>query len=96
MKKILLFTVIVLIATSCLEVVNVDECVADTHIYGFWSGFWHGYIIIFNFFGNILFDDNITIYAIHNTGTGYNFGYLIGLGSLSSSVTIIGKKRRKL
>jgi len=44
---------------------------------GFWLGIWHGFILPFAFIAS-LFNDKITIYEVHNSGTWYNFGYLMG------------------
>ena len=45
---------------------------------GFLSGFWHGCIawivLVFSLFGA-----DANIYEVHNTGTGYNFGFLISV-----------------
>lgn len=44
---------------------------------GFWKGLWHGFIMLFTFIIS-LFNHNIQIYEVHNSGIGYNFGYLLG------------------
>jgi len=44
---------------------------------GFFTGIWHGFIIVFSFIGSIFTD--IRIYAFPNSGFWYDFGYLIGL-----------------
>jgi hypothetical protein len=44
---------------------------------GFWLGLWHGFILPFAFVVS-LFSDNVAIYEVHNTGTWYNFGFLMG------------------
>jgi hypothetical protein len=44
---------------------------------GFWSGLLHGFLIFFTFIGS-LFSDSYRIYAFPNTGSWYDFGYLIG------------------
>ena len=48
---------------------------------GFFSGIWHGFIIIFSLIGKV-FGADIGIYAEHNTGFFYWFGFIIGLGLL--------------
>ncbi len=47
---------------------------------GFFSGIWHGFIIIFSFIASIF--SEVRIYAFPNSGFWYDFGYLIGLFSL--------------
>ncbi|PIF33531.1 hypothetical protein CLU81_4147 [Flavobacterium sp. 9] len=47
---------------------------------GFFSGIWHGIIIVFSIIGK-LFGFNIGIYAEHNTGFTYWLGFIIGIGA---------------
>lgn len=47
---------------------------------GFFSGIWHGIIIVFSLVGK-LFGANIGIYAEHNTGFTYWLGFIIGIGA---------------
>lgn len=51
---------------------------------GFWSGLWHGLISFFTFIGS-LFNENVAMYDINNTGGWYDFGFLIGVGGISFS-----------
>lgn len=46
---------------------------------GFFSGLWHGFIIVFSLIGK-LFGADIGIYAEHNTGFTYWLGFIIGIG----------------
>lgn len=81
MKKLTLFaclTAIILIS-SCADPQSIEKCVSDDP-YGFLRGLWHGIIIIFSLIGSI-FSDDITIYAVHNTGFWYDLGFVIGTGS---------------
>ncbi|MCE2681533.1 MAG: hypothetical protein ACK49D_10165 [Flavobacteriia bacterium] len=48
---------------------------------GFFSGFWHGMILIFSLLGK-LFGFDIGIYALHNTGFTYWLGFILGIGAL--------------
>ncbi len=43
---------------------------------GFFHGLLHGFLILFSFIGSLFTD--YEMYAIPNSGTWYNFGYLIG------------------
>lgn len=47
---------------------------------GFFSGIWHGVIIVFSIIGKI-FGANIGIYAEHNTGFFYWIGFILGIGA---------------
>lgn len=44
---------------------------------GFFTGIFHGFIILFSFIGSIFTD--IRIYSFPNSGVMYDFGYLIGI-----------------
>jgi hypothetical protein len=48
------------------------------HQYGFFHGLLHGFILIFAVIGK-MFGGQHGIYAIHNTGFFYWFGFLLGL-----------------
>jgi hypothetical protein len=85
MKKSLLFIITVcLILAACADVSNVDACL-KAEPYGFWFGLWHGWISGISFIGS-LFSDDIAIYAVNNTGGWYDFGFVLGAGSLGASV----------
>ncbi|MGH8565046.1 MAG: hypothetical protein ACREXW_13550 [Gammaproteobacteria bacterium] len=43
---------------------------------GFFSGVFHGFLILFSFIGSLFTD--IRIYAFPNSGVWYDFGYLLG------------------
>jgi hypothetical protein len=63
---------------------SLSSCAPEGYEYkeaGFFTGIWHGLIIIFSIIGKI-FGADIGIYAEHNTGFFYWFGFIIGLGGL--------------
>jgi hypothetical protein len=65
--------VICIVVSSCApKGYSADEA-------GFFSGLWHGFIIIFSLLGK-LFGANVGIYAEHNTGFFYWLGFIIGIG----------------
>jgi len=43
---------------------------------GFFSGLWHGFIILFSLIGSIFTD--VRIYAFPNSGGWYDFGFFLG------------------
>ncbi len=45
---------------------------------GFWLGLWQGFIIPVTFIVS-LFNPNVGIYEIHNSGAWYDFGFLLGI-----------------
>lgn len=79
--KLTILIVILLILTGCADVVDYNVIELGAHVYGFWGGLWHGMIAGFSFIGS-LFSDDIAIYAVSNNGGWYNFGFVLGGGSL--------------
>lgn len=73
----MLVLLVAILTTSCADVAQVQFPNPDEHIYGFWGGTWHGMIMMPSFIGS-LFSDNIAIYAVHNNGAWYDFGYIGG------------------
>lgn len=72
---ILLFVILLTSFTSCAPS-GYESSAA-----GFFSGIWHGIIIVFSLIGK-LFGADIGIYAEHNTGFTYWLGFIIGIGGL--------------
>jgi hypothetical protein len=84
-KRSILFSLIliVLILTSCFP---QSEAIVDIEPAGFWLGLWHGAIVLLSFFVS-LFNDDVVIYAIKNTGHFYDLGFVLGLGAFGGSVS---------
>ncbi|NNE45815.1 MAG: hypothetical protein HKN37_04060 [Rhodothermales bacterium] len=83
MKKLLLFTVILLAVffmTGCAPGPNelAESANAMGELAGFWKGLWHGFISLFTFIVSLI-NDNVTIYEVHNDGALYNLGFLLGV-----------------
>jgi len=80
MLKIIAVVMLILLVVSCTAGVNQmeDKPDKDGKIAGFWRGLWNGFIILFSFIIS-LFNDNVTIYEVHNSGGWYNFGFLLGI-----------------
>lgn len=77
-QKILIFLVLI------LSLIYLSSCAPsgyESHSAGFFSGIWHGFIILFSLIGK-LFGADIGIYAEHNTGFFYWLGFIIGIGGL--------------
>ncbi len=68
----------VFLFSSCAATEPVQECLTGKE-YGFLYGLLHGFITPVSFIVS-LFDDNVAIYAINNTGGWYDFGFLLGSG----------------
>ncbi len=85
----------VLVLTSCLPGPNKLEKTPDEEgdTAGFFSGIWHGLLSPITFIISI-FTKNVRFYEVHNNGTWYNFGFVLGAG-LFLSGGILGKKKKK-
>ena len=70
--KIGLFLFLILSLTSCAPA-GVTE-----YEYGFFGGFWHGFILTFSLVGN-LFGMDIGLFAETNSGITYYVGFIIGV-----------------
>jgi len=88
-----------------LVIVMASGCAAGTERFsaeqpaGFWAGVWHGAISVVTLIVHI-FNDNVRIYEIDNTGGWYDFGFLLGVicvwgGGSHASCTQAKKKYRK-
>jgi len=85
-KVFIMLLVICCLFSSCADVQhNLNTCL-EGHTYGFWGGFWHGFIAPFAWVYS-LFNDDVAVYAVNNNGGWYTFGFLLGIGALTSSST---------
>lgn len=75
---IVLLTVVALTACAAGPNVVVNEPGPDGEVAGFWLGLWHGFISFFTFIIS-LFNDNVSVYEVHNNGGWYNFGFILGV-----------------
>ena len=84
-----------LVLSSCAPGPNSVEKTADPEgkTAGFWLGLWHGLISPITFIIS-LFNKNIDIYEVHNSGSWYNFGFVLGAG-LFLQGGILGSRRAK-
>lgn len=77
--------------SGCAHSPNVQACIPPTdHVYGFWGGAWHGFIMGFSFIGS-LFDDTIKVYAINNNGGWYDFGFVGGFFVILKGIRVFFK-----
>ena len=84
MKRVLAISFIlavVLLLASCAPGPNSLEKTpnGDGRVAGFWLGLWQGLIAPITFIISI-FTKNVRIYEIHNSGTWYNLGFVMGAG----------------
>ena len=90
---ILLLTALFLsfLLVSCADVEPINECLKGKE-YGFFYGLIHGFITPFSFIAS-LFDDEVAIYAVNNSGWWYDLGFLLGSGGWGFMAGNKSKKR---
>ena len=71
---------ILFLLTGCAPSVSVDQCI-ENDLFGFWGGLWHGIIAPISFVLSLFMDD-VAMYAVNNTGSWYDFGFVLGAGIL--------------
>jgi hypothetical protein len=71
---------LILILTGCADSVSLSEAIEMQPV-GFWHGLWHGAIVPFSWFIS-LFSEDVAIYAIYNNDGWYNFGFVLGVGTI--------------
>jgi len=73
--KFVLLMILVLLMASCSA--GNDRFIAE-HPAGFWFGLWHGMISFISLIVR-LFNENVAVYELDNTGGWYDFGFLLGV-----------------
>lgn len=76
-----------LLITGCANNVQY-ELNSGINTVGFWHGLWHGSILSFSWICSLL-NNNIAIYAVYNNGGGYDFGFVLGATSITSTFMYI-------
>jgi len=79
---LIMLVVALIFMAGCAAAPNsmVDTPDEEGTVAGFWTGIWHGIIAPIAFIIS-LFNENVGMYAIHNNGGWYNFGFLFGLSA---------------
>ena len=86
--------ILIFILSSCAAGPNKLEKTPDEKgkVAGFFKGFWHGLISPITFIISI-FSKTVRFYEVHNNGSWYNFGFVLGAG-LFLSGGILGKRKK--
>jgi hypothetical protein len=74
----------VFLLASCAAGPN-DVAQTSTPAAGFWLGLWHGLISPITFLIS-LFNNQVSIYEVHNNGNWYDFGFMLGVSTIFSGV----------
>lgn len=78
MKKVISSVIVVLLSAPVMAQAFVEQWkYTDYNPARFGDGFWHGLLAPWSFIAR-LFIHNIGMYALHNTGGPYDFGFLMG------------------
>jgi len=96
MRKVFVlgFLVIVLfLLTACVAGPNelINTVNPEGNVAGFWKGLWHGFIAFFTFLVS-LFNENVKVYEVHNSGGWYDFGFIFGVMMFFGGSNGAGKK----
>lgn len=99
MKKVILLAFIFLLIFalwSCAPGPNIAEKTPNSEgkVAGFWKGLWHGLISPITFIISI-FSKNTRLYEVHNNGSWYNFGFVLGAGLFLQGGILGSRKARK-
>jgi hypothetical protein len=95
--KLLMLLPVVMLLSACAA---GDARFSADDPAGFWYGLWHGVISFISLIIHI-FNDNVQVYELHNSGGWYDFGFLLGViivwggGSHVSCKTAAQKQRDK-
>ncbi len=99
MKRITILSLVLLVVillASCAPGPNTSEKTPDAQgkIAGFWLGLWQGLISPVTFVISI-FSKSVRLYEVHNNGSWYNFGFVIGAGLFLQGGILGSRKARK-
>jgi hypothetical protein len=77
-------TAIVLLVAGCAGPNPLLGAAGQDGVAGFWAGLWHGVICPVSFIIS-LFDHSVRIYEVHNRGSLYDLGFVIGAATAFGS-----------
>ena len=83
---------VLLLAACARQVPDAVEHAENTP--GFLWGVWHGFVFPFAWIGS-LFDKDIAVYAVPNTGGWYDFGFFLGVCVFGGGSHFSGNKARQ-
>ena len=89
---IVVVAVVALVLSACAPGENPAATLGDGGA-GFWLGLWHGIILPITFIIS-LFNDNVGVYEVFNSGGWYNFGFVLGAGTFLGGSSRAGRRKR--
>lgn len=78
-----LVAAMVVVLVGCAAGPNDAVGVGNPDVAGFWLGLWQGLISPVTFVIS-LFNDNVNVYEVHNSGNWYDFGFILGVSVVFS------------
>lgn len=72
---------------------QVDTADSDGRVSGIWQGIWHGIISPVTLVMSFLNED-MTMYEVHNDGSQYDLGFLIGVAVVFGLLGLTAGRRR--
>ena len=86
----------IFVLASCAPGPNGLEKTPDSEgkVSGFFKGLWYGLISPITFVISV-FSKNVRLYEVHNNGTWYNFGFVLGAGLFLQGGILGSRKARK-
>lgn len=96
MRVLTVLFVLVIFLMSCAPGPNDLEKTPDSEgkVAGFWKGLWQGLISPITFIISI-FSKSVRLYEVHNNGTWYNFGFVLGAGLFLQGGILGSRKARR-
>jgi len=91
-STLLVCLLLAVLVCGCAQSNQEIGTVGSSGVAGFWAGLWHGLILPVAFVISLL-DDGVGIYEIHNNGSWYNFGFMMGAWFVFGS--ILASKKNK-
>jgi hypothetical protein len=90
------FFLLIFVLSSCAPGPNALEKTPDGEgkVAGFFKGLWHGLISPITFVISV-FSKKVRLYEVHNNGTWYNFGFVLGAGLFLQGGILGSRKARK-
>lgn len=90
MKYVILSLLVLVLLTGCIP---GDGTATSTNTAGFLWGIWHGWLAPLSLIISI-FDRNIRIYEVFNSGFWYDFGYYMAIIAGFGGLSLARKKSR--
>lgn len=82
---------LLLLLAGCASQIDAGVAMGED-VPGFWWGLWHGFVFPFAWIGS-LFDPDIAVYAVPNSGSWYDFGFFLGITVLGGGSWFSSKKK---